>query len=286
MSISNSISLSAASTVFNSFTRVMSSTMSTLGAQIILATGLASIVGITAYRWRSSQDLTETPADDNFPQIKQRVQRAYQYVFGGFALTALSAYAGYANGLAEKIITSNSYALPIGLCCSVFASLYAVHAISKEDVKTKHLAWAIFNGTMGLTLSPLCYFNKSLLAQAAVISLGIGGLCTLAAMYAPDDRFLKWEGPLLGVLASLTTASFVALFFPKSSFAYLVDRTSLYGGLVLFSAFMMSSTQRLYAEAKSLADHAFDPIVSSLNIYLDGLNIFIRVLRLLAENKD
>jgi FtsH-binding integral membrane protein len=101
---------------------------------------------------------------------------------------------------------------------------------------------------------------------------------------APDKRFMTWEGPLMAALTSISIASFVAFFFPGSAFAYGVDRASLYGGLLIFSGLFMASTQRLMDEAEKQSDKDFDAINSSLNVYLDGLNIFIRIVRTLLEN--
>ena len=60
---------------------------------------------------------------------------------------------------------------------------------------------------------------------------------------------------------------------------------SLYGGLLLFSAFLLYDTQRIIRAAEVYplyAEHPFDPVNASASIYLDTLNIFIRILTLLA----
>lgn len=86
-------------------------------------------------------------------------------------------------------------------------------------------------------------------------------------------------------LTTLSIASFVASFFRDTAFHYGVDRMSLYGGLVIFSIYLMVDTQRLMDEAENQSDAQYDAINSSMSIYLDMVNIFIRVVRVLAENQ-
>lgn len=95
--------------------------------------------------------------------------------------------------------------------------------------------------------------------------------------------FLQWKGPLMAVLTILSVASFIACFAPGTAFAYGVDRASLYGGLALFGAYMIYDTQKLLFEAETQDDQTFDPINSSIKIYLDMVNLFVRIARILAE---
>lgn len=248
---------------------------------VILATSAAALVGLGIYRWNQSSKTA--PQDPAFDKIQKRVCQAYSYVFGGLTLTATAAAATYISGIAQYILR-NSF-VSFGIFATSIASLIATMVTDKEESKIKHIAWAIFNVSMGMMLSPVGFLSSALVAQAAVISLGLGGALTLAAFLAPNRRFLAWEGPLMAALTSITIASSIAYFFPGSAFAYGVDRVSLYGGLLIFSGLLMSSTQQLITKAANQDDKTFDPINSSLNIYLDGLNIFVRILRILEENK-
>jgi FtsH-binding integral membrane protein len=285
MYISNFFDASSTSQYWSTFFRNLSTSLAPW-SRAILATSTTALVGLGTYRWSQTNASTQTTQDELFNQMKDRVKHTYAYVFGGFALTAAAAIVSHISGLSLKILNNNSYILPIGLTVTTFGSLIATLSISKEDQKAKHVAWVIFNSSMGILFSPLGFLNQAIVAQAAAISLGVGGLLTLAAYLAPDKRFLEWEGPLMAALTSLSIATTVAIFFPQTAFAYGVDRASLYGGLLIFTGLFMSSTHRLTQEAETQPRDKFDPINSSMNIYLDGLNIFIRVLRILVENKE
>lgn len=263
--------------------------------RIILATSVAGLVGLGAYRWnkqaspsyQQTTPLFPKPADSgssrSFEQVQARVLKAYGYVFGGLTVTTATAAIAHISGLSLKILVHSYYSIPLMLL--TIGSVVATTIISKEDSKAKHLALATFNISIGLTLSVLGFSEPAILAQAAVISLGLGALLTLTARLAPDRQFMKWEGPLVSALACISIASTVAIFFPFSAFAYAANQASLYGGLAISCLFLMSSTQRLIENAEKQTDQNFDAISDSLNIYLDGLNIFLKVFRILMENK-
>lgn len=263
--------------------RVLSSSVAHLSG-LILSTSVAALAGFGIYRWSQSKNGQNTPIDPDFERVKTRVKQAYSYVFGGLALTAATAAIAHAAGLSRVILENRFFIVPGTVILSIGA-LVTTMWTNKENVKTKHIAFAVFNAAMGLSLSPLVFIQKSILAQAAFITLGIGSLLTFTAYMAPDKRFLEWEGPLMAALSCLSIASFVARFFPNTAFAYGIDRASLYGGLLIFSGLFMSSTQKLVDEAEKQDDKQFDPINASFNLYLDTLNIFLRVLRILLENQ-
>lgn len=286
----------ASSGYWSDFTHYANSSVSRWSG-LILATSAAALVGLGLYRWSYSSSTNVQENDiskanngsaidqkETFNQVKDRVKRTYGYVFGGFVLTAAAAAAAHISGLSLRILIS-PYA-GIALCLTSCGALIATQLIDKKNSKAQLMAWGIFNASMGMALSPLGYIDPRIVAQAAAVSLGLGGALTLTAFLAPDKSFLAWEGPLIAALTCISAASTVAIFFPASAFAYGVDRVSLYGGLIIFSALLMASTQGLMEKAEKQSDNEFDPLKSSINIYLDGMNIFLRVLRWMLENNE
>ena len=57
----------------------------------------------------------------------------------------------------------------------------------------------------------------------------------------------------------------------------------LYGGLALFGGYVLYDTQLLMARARNQVN--FDPINSSFALYMDAINIFIRLLMILSSNR-
>lgn len=57
----------------------------------------------------------------------------------------------------------------------------------------------------------------------------------------------------------------------------------LYGGLALFGAYVLYDTNVLMNRARN--SPAFDPINESFSIYLDAINIFVRLVLIMSQGK-
>lgn len=102
--------------------------------------------------------------------------------------------------------------------------------------------------------------------RAAVYSAGvIGGLSTVAVC-APSDKFLYMGGPLAIGLGVVFASSVAGMFLaPTTALGAGLASMSLYGGLLLFSGFLLYDTQRIIRRAEthphdSFAMQPYDPV--------------------------
>ncbi|KAA0186040.1 hypothetical protein HAZT_HAZT010104 [Hyalella azteca] len=158
---------------------------------------------------------------------------------------------------------------------------------------TKQMLWLLNCGILGLVVAPVGALGGAIALRAAWYTAGIvGGLSTVAAC-APSDQFLKWAGPLGIGLGGVLVASIGSMFVPATTTLGLsLYSISLYGGLLLFSAFLLYDTQKIIRKAETHpVSHnpysgwsvaPFDPINASHHIVMDALNIFIRMAQILA----
>ncbi|GFX32148.1 growth hormone-inducible transmembrane protein [Trichonephila clavipes] len=155
-----------------------------------------------------------------------------------------------------------------------------------EGFGAKQLAWMAHSGIMGAVVAPLCFLGGPILIRAAWYTAGVvGGLSTVAAC-APSEKFLYMGGPLACGLGVVFAASLGSMFLPPTTaLGAGLYSISMYGGLVLFGAFLLYDTQRIVHHAENHPMYAYkpyDPVNASISIYLDTLNIFIRIAMLLA----
>ncbi|XP_031633855.1 growth hormone-inducible transmembrane protein-like [Contarinia nasturtii] len=128
------------------------------------------------------------------------------------------------------------------------------------------------------------YFGGSIARYTAGV---VGGL-SVCAVCAPNDRFLFMGGPLAIGLGVVFASSLGSIFLsPSTALGAGLYSMSLYGGLLLFSAFLLYDTQRIIHKAEThpnsnYAVQKFDPINAAISIYMDTLNIFIRLVSILA----
>ena len=120
-------------------------------------------------------------------------------------------------------------------------------------------------------------------------------------MCAPSEKFLMMSGPLAMGLGVVFVANIGSFFFPPhTALGAGLASIVVYGGLILFSAFLLYDTQRVIKKAELTPEHGYqtfynqygqpmqvstpgyDPINAQLSIYMDILNIFIRMVMILG----
>ena len=151
---------------------------------------------------------------------------------------------------------------------------------------SKQLAWAAHSAIMGAVIAPLCFIGGPIMLRAAWYTAGIvGGLSTIAVC-APSEKFLTIGGPLAMGLGIVFASSLAGMFLPATSaLGAGLYSISLYGGLLLFSGFLLYDTQKIvkHAEVTPLyGGTQFDPINHSISIFMDTMNIFIRLVSILS----
>lgn len=223
-----------------------------------------------------------------WPQyVKDRIQSTYMYFAGSVGLTALSAVAVSRSPALMSLMMRGSW-LAIG---ATFAAMIGagmlVRSISYEQSPVaKHLAWMLHAGVMGAVVAPLTLLGGPLLIRAAWYTAGIVGGLSTVAVCAPSEKFLNMGGPL-GVGLGLVVASSIGSMFlpPTSAFGAGMYSIAIYGGLVLFGMFLLYDTQKVIKRAETHPMYGvakFDPINSCLGIYMDTMNIFIRIAMILS----
>jgi len=120
----------------------------------------------------------------------------------------------------------------------------------------------------------------AILTDAAIATGVTMGSLGLVAYNAPSEQFLNWGGPLAVGLGGMLGVSLLSMMYPGSP---ALTNIWLYGGLALFSAFVLYDVQKVMHRAKT--QKVYDPISGSIGIYLDAINIFVRFAMILGGSK-
>ncbi|KAI5305593.1 hypothetical protein KEM56_003945, partial [Ascosphaera pollenicola] len=121
------------------------------------------------------------------------------------------------------------------------------------------------------------FFEARIVLEALVLTLGLFVVLTLFAFQSKYD-FTAWQPYLFFALWFLILWGFVAAFFPSSSTSELV-----YGGIasVIFSAYILVDTQLIMRHF-----HVEEEIAAAMSLYLDVINLFLAILRVLNSQSD
>lgn len=142
------------------------------------------------------------------------------------------------------------------------------------------LALLAYGLCSGVLVGPLVARSDArVVAAAAGVTALIFACFSLAALLATSRKFLYLHGILASCLLGLVGLSVLNIFFAVPWFSALW----LYGGLILFSLFVVVDTQIILERA----EHGdCDVVFAALDLFLDMLNIFVRVLIILNRSRE
>ena len=220
---------------------------------------------------------------NNINDVTKRINATYCYVLGGLSMTAASSIMLFKTRLPHIILSMNPMAFfGVNLVCSIGSLVFLLRTDYNANPVMKHVAWTGFNVVTAGALSIVGFFATSVIAQAALATgCIIGGISMIGATinHANPDNLTKLQMPLGIGLGVVVAAGLGSILFPIS----LLENIWLYGGLAIFGCLTATDTNELIERAKH--NEKYDPINESLSIYLDTINIFIRLVILLSDIK-
>lgn len=237
-----------------------------------------------AYVPSQTRDMMSTIGGPAFAKtVRNRIAKTYGYLCGSVVITGATTFLLISRGMLGRVLSFNPLIFGIG---TFLCTMGAIHFTMSIDYNyspfAKHLAWATTNALVGLSIMGLCAIAGGAIVQQAALITGciIGGM-SATAMVSPSDTFLRM-GPYLGVgLGVVIAASLCGMFFPGST---LLMNVSLYGGLGVFGLMTAYDAQRVLHDAQVAGQ--FDPISEQMGLYLDTINIFVRIVQILMMSQN
>lgn len=226
-----------------------------------------------------------------WPQyVKERVHTTYMYFGASIATSALSAVACLRSPAMMNLVMRQGWLALAGTMVAMIGTGMVAQSIPyKEGFGAKQAAWLVHTGVIGAVLAPLCLLGGSLVMRAAWYTAGVVGGLSAVAVCAPSDKFLNMSGPLAIGLGVVFCSSMGTMFLPPTTaLGAGLHSIALYGGLILFSMFLLYDTQKIIKRAETQPQYSYnsmapyDPINNAISIYLDTINIFVRILAILS----
>lgn len=211
--------------------------------------------------------------------INEKIGRVYAYVAEGFLITTASSVAFAKLGFAATVISffSNVTLAPFILCAIGIGIIVKTIFTKKEEASLKHGLFCGFALWEGLVISPLVLINAPVfVAAAATTTLVMGGLGVMAN--ALKEGFERYEKILFVALTALTVISFGSLLLGSP----FLHEVCVIGGIALFSAYVIYDTQKVRSQALS---PQFDEINHAMGLYLDAMNLLIRIYDIYSRNQ-
>ena len=157
---------------------------------------------------------------------------------------------------------------------------FGLQRLSVTDLALLFLAFA---GTMGLSLGGIFYvYSMGSLAQVFVITAGTFAIMAIAG-YTTKVDLTRLGSLLFMALIGIILASVVNWFMKSGPLDFLIS----IGGVLVFTGLVAYDTQRLKRIAAGVEYGSVAPmklaLLGATSLYLDFLNLFLFLLRLLGR---
>ncbi len=219
-----------------------------------------------------------------------RIQQAfltkvYGWMMLGLLVTTLSAFLTLSNESILEFVFSSKISF-YGLIIAQFGLVVFLSArIQQMSSGTAKFTFILYSALTGLTLSSifLLYTGDSIISVFAITSLTFGAM----ALYGyVTKRDLTGVGQFMMMgLFGVVIASVVNIFMNSDSLGWIISFISVivFTGLTAYDVQKMKSMAFVMTEGNEVATKG--AIIGALSLYLDFINLFLALLRLLGRRR-
>ncbi|MBB5461058.1 Bax inhibitor-1/YccA family protein [Paraburkholderia sp. Cpub6] len=216
------------------------------------------------------------------PGLSQYMLRVYNHMAAALVLTGVVAYVGAASGLYASIAaTPLFWVVLLAPLALVFLLSFRIERIGLGAARISFWSYAAL---VGLSLSGifLVYTGESI-ARVFLVSAATYGATSLYG-YTTRADLSRFSSFLFMGLAGIVIAGLVNLFLASTALQIVVSVI----GVLVFTGLTAYDTQRIrdiYIAGEDDVVAGKKAIVGALALYLDFLNIFLMLLRLLGDRR-
>lgn len=214
--------------------------------------------------------------------LRQYMLRVYNYMAGGLLATGVIAWLGAASGFYASIAATPLFW--IVLLAPLALVLLLSFRIERIGLGTAQVSFWAYAALVGLSLSGifLVYTGESI-ARVFVISAATYGATSLYG-YTTRADLSRFGSFLFMGLVGIVIAGLVNLFVASTALQFAVSVI----GVIVFTGLTAYDTQRIreiYVGGEDDAIAGKKAIMGALALYLDFLNIFLMLLRLMGNRR-
>lgn len=209
------------------------------------------------------------------------VSKVFSWMFLGLLATGLVSFTVVSNPIIIKTLYSSSIMM-IFLGIATFALVWNLsanmHKMSPASAIANFFIYAALNGVL-LSSIFLIYTAQSIFSTFCVAAVTFG----LTALYGATTKkdLTKLGSFLFMALIGLIIASVVNMFFHSTGLASLIN----YAGVLIFVGLTAYDMQAIKKIGQSYGYNPNFAVLAALKLYLDFINLFIYLLRILGDRR-
>ncbi len=212
--------------------------------------------------------------------VQEVVRKTYLYMFFALIISGLFAYVAYSTGKAEEMIADGTFF--ILFIAELAIVIVANILLKKNNATVSAVMLAIYSIINGMTMSIifLVYQMQSIVA-IFFVTAGIFG-CMALYGHTTNKDLTSLGNLLIMALLGMVLMTLVNIIVLKSQG---LDLALAYVGVAIFVGLIAYDAQKIKKLAESNSYLSTDSMAlwGALNLYLDFINLFLKLLRLFAK---
>ena len=211
--------------------------------------------------------------------------RVYNWMGAGLALTGGMAWFTSTNETVLNILVTNPMLFMVLFLVELGLVFYLAARVMNMSASQASGVFFLYASLNGVTLAPLflLYTNASL-ASTFAVTAGMFGAMSFYG-YTTKKDLTSWGSFLFMGLIGIIIASIVNMFMNSSAIYWIVT----YAGILIFVGLTAYDTQKI-KEMNILGNEGTDEdtkeaIRGALKLYLDFINLFLMLLRVMGDRR-
>jgi FtsH-binding integral membrane protein len=209
------------------------------------------------------------------------IRQVYAWMGGGLLITALLAMVTVSSPILLNAVLGNRlvfYGLIIGELGLVITISRAINKLGASIASLLFILYAALNGiTMSVIFA--IYTAESITSTFVITAATFGTMSAYG--YLTKRDLTGWGSFLFMGLIGVVIASLVNIFTRSSSAAWIISAV----GVIVFTGLTAYDTWKIKAMATAGAEGRKPAILGALTLYLDFINLFLMLLRLLGNRR-
>ena len=228
-------------------------------------------------------------ADQALAVVNAFMRRVYNWMAGGLALSALTAWLVTSSVSVFGIFFDLQTGAPTMAYWLVLIAVFGMviglsYGIKRIQVGTAATLFVVYAALNGIFLAPiLLIYTQASVFKAFLISAGTFGVTSVWASTTKKD-LSSWGSFLFMGLIGIIIASVVNLFLRSPMMDWVISVIGV-GVFVGLAAYDTQKLRAMVLEAANEVTVSKMAIFGALSLYLDFLNLFLMLLRLFGERR-
>ena len=220
-------------------------------------------------------------------RVNRVMRNVYRWMTVGLTLTGVVAFAISSNAAIIRAITGNPIIFIVIIVAQIGLVIYLSTRIYTMTIQAATLAFGAYAVLTGVMLAPIfVIYTGTSIASTLFICAGSFATMSIWAMVTKRD-LSSWGQYLFFGLIGIVVASIVNIFLRSDGLYWIISLI----GVVLFLGLTAYDTQRIASMCAEMGDNPREidyirvSIIGALKLYLDFVNLFIFLLRLLGRRR-